>query len=514
MAPFPDEPVGSLLLVEMSLGTTDENSIKSVRVLISPQTSVLVSDSSNYYLVVNDSVCQNPSTAPLAVRVTELQAASTAAKNMAQAMAAIPAVVRKQGEPIVAQGRILPDQINQLRQSAYQELYTRCGCTSLAPFPDSLKNLFDTYVEKELVGIQREVEMVNIERQVRETMMDVETLQSELDHAQTTGRLAALVPAWALRNLDGQQLQNSLDLVRRLLTEWIYPVVALRNPETLSRFTPEELQIIDHLTQTALDANLDDEAQHARDAATTIHTALADARIAAPWPPAAQVIFSIPKPGATKLTGFHQIDAGTSARFWGDILANKDTTLTVTPEYVYTNADPDFLPCFYSSPIVNSAVFYLVMPGPVSFPRSQLPLTLSPAMHFPLVPGIEEYQFTDPSYLGSFVTVLNGFSPSAIDNDFKNFWAEGNQTAAGVSPFTDWHLDLSPYRNEYPSDQPGHLADSNPWKQAVELLVAFHLEPRSEGPGQSLPGVASCSTSASSNSTGAKADPPPVPPAI
>jgi len=513
LTPFPDQPVGSLLLTEMPQGSTDASSVKSVRVLIAPQTSILVSNPSDYYLVVNDSACASPSTAPLSVRVSELQAASDAAKNMAQAMAAIPAVVRQQGEPIVAQGRILPDQINQMRLSAYQELFTRCGCTSLSAYPDSLKNLFDTYVEKELVGIQREVEMVNIERQVRETMMEVETLQNELDHAQSAGRLSALIPAWALRDLDGLELENSLNLVRQLLADWIYPIIALRNPETLSTFTPEERQSIGQLTQMSLNDSLDEQAQLAKDAATTIHNRLIEARTAAPWPSIATVIFSIPKPGANPLTGFHQIDTGTANRFWQDILSNKDTAITMKPEYIYTNTNPDFLPCFFSAPIVNSVVFYLVFPGPMTYPQSQLPATLSPAMRFPLVPGLEAYQFTDPSFLGSLVTVLNGFSPLTIDGDISKYWAGGSQTATGVSPFTDWFLDLSPYRNEYPSNKPGQLADNNPWKQAVELLVAFHLEPHSEGPGQPLAGVATCTVSRSSNDrTGPTKDSLPVPP--
>jgi hypothetical protein len=491
LAPFPNQPVGSLLLVEMPQGSIDISLATGVRVLIAPQTSLLVSAASDYYLVVNDTSCKQPAPDSLAVRVSELTAAGTASRNMAQAMAAIPDLISQQAGPIVAQGRVLPDQINLIRQDAYQKLYDKCGCTSLSDYPDSLKNLFETYVEKELVGIQREVEMVNIERQVRETMMEVQTLQNELDHTQSVGRLSALIPAWALRNLDGDQLQVSLDSLTQLIRDWVYPIIALRNPDTL---TQNDLAPITQLTNIGVSDNLDDKAQSAIDAANSIYTLLSRARIAEPKT-FSTVIFSIPKPGTTSPTSFWKIDAQTAAAFWKDISSNQNTTFTIQPEYIYTNTSPNFLPCHYSAPIIDSVVLYLVYPTPMAYVRNQLTATLSSELRFPLTAGLSQYQFVDSAYLGPLVDVLGGASPSTISDEIEKYWAEPGrltQTVTGLSPFTDWYLDLTPFRNAYPSDKSDQLATTNPWYQAVELLVAFRVEPRSEAPGKTLPGVPTC----------------------
>jgi hypothetical protein len=131
----------------------------------------------------------------------------------------------------------------------------------------------------------------------------------------------------------------------------------------------------------------------------------------------------------------------------------------------------------------------------MAYPRNQLIATLSSGLRFPLTTSLSEYQFVDSTYLGPTVQVLGGASPSTIGDEIEKYWAEPGrltQTVTGLSPFTDWHLDLTPFRNAYPSDKSDQLATNNPWYQAVELLVAFRVEPRSEAPGKTLPGVSTC----------------------
>jgi hypothetical protein len=502
--PFPGEPVGSLLLVQMPLNEVAPARALSVRVLIAPYTSVMVSktpsappdQASDFYLVVNDGNTGCAPRAPdfLHLQVTQLTPAGPASQALADSMAAAIDTIKAESADIVAQGRVLPAQLDQLRRDAYAEVYRRCvypSCTNLAPYAESLKNLFETFIAKQLTHVQREVEMVNIERQLRSVMMDVQVLKDERQYALAAGRLSSLIPTWALRELDGLQLRSELRHLGQVLTEWIAPIVYLRHPEVLTSFGPEEIALLDRLTRTSTTAALDVVATDVISAARVVESRLRAVRIAAQRP-IDYVTITIPRPGYTRQTPFRTVDSATAAKFWADVLSAKDPAFTIKPELFY-NVNPYFLPCNYSAPIINSVVFYLFHHPFLNFPRGGLTSTLNPAMRFPLVSGIAQYDFVNATYLGPFVTVLTGSDATRVEEVIRGFWAEtGSQTSPGLSPFTDWHFDLEPYRLANPSGVDGQLSPANPWSQAEEFVIAFKVEPRVEAPGQPLPGVLTC----------------------
>jgi hypothetical protein len=488
ITPFSQEPVGGLLLIQLPHGDHDLSHVQRVRVLMN-RTSVLVDSNSDYYLVVNDNIggCLSQDPEQLSIQVNQLLPAGVASRAMAEAMAAAVATLQNDAGPIVAQGRVLPEQLAAARRDAYAELYARCGCTDLNGYAESLKNLFETYIEKELVQIQRQVEMVNIERQIRDTMSEIRVLQNELDHARAAGHLLELIPAWALRDLDGLSLRSQLNLLGQTLAGWVYPVVVLRYPEVITSFTPDERALIDRLSGISITAALDDMANVAIQAAQAVEGRLRHVRIAHQHP-VNTVVFSIPKPGVTSRTSFRKVDNETATRFWSDALSGLDPTLAVKPEYFYANLQPDYLPCDYSAPVINSMVFYLFHDGGNPYHRSQVSMDVDSLLKFPLTAGIENYEFTDHTYLGPFVTVLEGSVPYLVEDAFTAYWNEvGSQVATGLSPFSDWHFDLGPYRAEYPLSDP-----RNALNIAEEILVAFRVEARPEEPGSRLPGVATC----------------------
>jgi hypothetical protein len=504
LAPFPDQPVGSLLLVRMRRDGTTRADIRSVQVLQSPSVAVLVPGDPtvdvgfDYYLVVNDRVdtrCTWLDNSLLNVRLAHLRPQSVEARNVAVAMSAAEALLRTQADTYVAQGRLLPSQADLLRDTAYGEVYNRCNCTSISAYPESVRTLFDTWVKKAVVGVEREVELVNIERQLRALLLDMRALDAELDNAQLQSRLMGLQPAWALRNLDGAQLRSQLEALDQVMSDWLAPVIALQHPETLTSFTTSERQLLDDLTNvdpTSSTTNIRNLASTAKAAAQAVENRLRAVRVAAPVPTLNDVILSIPQPGKTATSSWRKVDPATAQAVWAEILAGRNPVLTLKPEHLYSPfGGSGLLPCNLSSPIISSVVLYGILPtGSTSNPYT-VPLSLTPEMSFPTVSRLERYAFASPNYLGPASQMLFGQN-SEVLSKLQTYWGQpGTQVGAGLSPFSSIHLELGAFSTDFPS-APGTLSASNPLSKTVELLVAFRLEPRQEPAGSKLLGVTQC----------------------
>jgi hypothetical protein len=509
LAPFPDEPVGSLLLVETVPGKTGRSDIRSVRVLQSPATSVLVTSESDFYLVVNDAVSVNGTQtqacsawmAPesrLDVKIAHLSPLAAESTLVTTAMVSGLAKVKADGQLYAAQGRLLPSQINSLRTKAFSDFFQSCNCTSLEAYPESLRTLFSAFVEKALVDVEREVELVNLERQLREVALEMQALEDELVNAQTQSRLLALTPAWALRNLDGTVLRVKLEALDEVMSQWLAPSVRILYPSTLTNFTASELNLLNTLTQvdpTSAGTDIVALAQTAKQAAQAVETRLSATRIGSPASQVLDVVVSIPKPGVTPATLYRKMDPAQAKAIWSEILANRNFTVTLTPEHLYSlSGGQKLLPCNQMTPVIRSMVLLGVLPNNNASDPYTIPLGLTRSMRFPTVSSLYQYDFATPAYLGPSAQVLFGTlsdptSPVAtrLDN-----YLSGSSVATGLSPFNSYHVDLQSFVANYPPSNPDVISPSNPMAKINELLVAFRLETRQEAPGVKAPGVQRC----------------------
>lgn len=499
LAPFPNEPVGSLLLVETVRGETARQSIRSVRVLQSPSSSVLVSADSDYYLVVNDlnnARCTWTGNSSLVVRVQHLEPASAYAMQVLSSMVDALNAMQPAAQAYVAQGRLLPSQAALLRTTAYQQIYNTCGCTELSSFPKSLVSLFDMWVEKAIVGIEREVELVNIERQLRTLMLELRALGAELNNAQLQSRLLALAPAWALRDLDGAELRGYLQDLDKVMSEWVAPMVHLLRPNTMVGLTSTEQADLDALTAidpTSSSTDISVLADAAKKAARLVNKRLTTQNVEAPTPTISEVFLSIPRKDKPRVTTWAAVDEPTAEAVWNEIRAGGNPVLTLKPEHIYRpQGGQALLTCNLSTPIINSMVLYAILPaGSTSNPYT-IPVTLTPEMSFPTSSQLFRYDFANANYLGPAVQMLFG-PASTLQDNLRDYWAQpGTMVAAGLSPFSTMHLELGAFGLNYPSTTPGTLNPANPLAKAIELVVAFRLEPRQEPPGTTLPGVLTC----------------------
>jgi hypothetical protein len=500
LAPFPDQPVGSLLVVQVLPGGTLTSHVLDVRVVQSPSTAILSNSNADVYLVVNDLGAPDcpipPTPASLTLQISKLTPASLAARQLTTAMVNAHAALQAQSATIVAQGRVLPSQLNLLRSTAYQKVFDQCLCTTLAGYPEGLRNLFDTWVTKELVHIEREVELVNIERQIKLLLMDLRAISDDLNAATAQARMIALMPAWDLRNLDGAQLRSQTQQLIEVMNNWIWPVIHLRNPETLSTFTVADLALLDALTSVSPTSVMVDLATAANNAAQMVGSRLSGARTAAPTPTLRDVAVSFPRTDKPVVSFWRKVDVLRAQAVWKSILAGGNAVLSLKPEDVYSApGGPGILTCSSSTPIINSLSLFLAHSTASTWPNWDVASTLTSGFLFPTALGQESFTFTNAAYLAPTPTMLFGRSDAALTTA-ATFWTlPGRQVAAGLSPFSDVFLDLSSFGVSFPTppgSPPGTISPASPLSLANELIVVMRLEPRDEAPGTLLPGTPGC----------------------
>jgi len=499
--PFPQEPVGSLLLVELPQGRTALSDVRSVQVLTYPQASVLVGDASDFYLVVNDKQCATVSPSPLGVRVAELVNPGTLSRVLVQAMADSLKDLRTRAQDYVAQGRLLPGQRESLRGLALNKVLSAPGApASLSVYAESLRNLFETFVNKEIANIEREIELVSLERQIRALAAEEDAIRLDITAAQANGRVASLLGGLSLRNLDLIRLEVQTGLVSDLVRDWMEPVIALRLSGNLT-LTSADKVTLDRAISLSPGGKYVDNLDAACPAVRLISDKLRTDANANPSPVVRPVIISIPDPlyVGTKAP-YREVDRETAARVWDSIRNGGDLEITVTPSMFYENKEPFSLQCALNSPVVLSMVYYLVQTDLVGgVTLNSETTTVFPDMLFPRQQGVLPYTFLNGLYLRPQVTILMGNDPSrsTIDpviGEFGTYWSTPGAltlTNRGTSPFTTFHLDLSRARNTYLLPD-GTLDPNYPFKNARALLLAFNVEAISQAPNNRIPGVPPC----------------------
>ncbi|MCP3139885.1 hypothetical protein [Pyxidicoccus xibeiensis] len=525
-APFPDQPVGALLLVQMP---PDQSGVEysaradalSVQVVQAPYTSILADKPSKFYLVVNDLVgCSGISSQALSARVVHMQPKAAAARDLAKAMLVTQTALRPSIEAYVAQGRMLPSQATHLRNTAYQKLYETCAdptrtdpenpavtlppCQDLSYYPESLHNLFETWISKEIVDAEREVELVQIERQIRALVLEANMLAKDYEHTQAQARMLALAPAWALRNLDGKQLRRDLALLEQLMADRLSPVIDLLHPETLAQLTlaeKEELNDLTELDPLSTTVGMVEMAREAQQAADAVRDRLVTVRTGAPAPTLEDVFVSIPRPDKVVNTNWSKVDLEVSQSVWSNLLAGKDVSITLHPKYFYLKGQ-EHLSCSQTSPIIRTMGLYVATTRAFPVTQYSAGLVVSPEMRFPAVSGMHEYDFINPNYLAPATDTLLGPSGNALSL-LQSYWnLPSHDFATGLSPFTTFHVSPSGLRSAYPNvphPDPVRAAagetvinPANPLASADELIIGLRLEPKLVGPNATLPGVPQC----------------------
>jgi len=500
--PFPEFPVGSLLLVKMAPGKLNlaKPELLDVRVLLASN-SIPVDVASDYYLVVNDLAACAPDPRALTVQVQKLQPAMVVippdttpklaprALALANAMADVAATLRTATLAKLQQGRVLPNEVQALRDGAWNQLAQRCACDPNT-YPTAMTGFFTSWVSAELARMEREVEIRQVERQMEVAKLELQGINTELQMLQGEARLLKLLPQWTLQALDADRLRSATSDLMRGLSEWVFPMVRLRYPETVSlleqdpytRSLMDQMQGIDWaspvIDMARAASNFTGQVQAKLGTATTgsqVTGYVYPVVVAFPNP------YYVSPPGVPVPTSPHKKADDTRSRQVWDRIAKRAAagggmvSITLQPEDFYDAAvGAARLACTKATPILSSMAVYVVRAnatenGTLNNYNWSIPVIASPKMTFPLAEGPVNAEFTNASWLTGQTRVLFG----AYDQAVNLFHAGPSATPilAGLSPVNTFEVNVASFVGSLPFDP----FQNN---QAQALLVVADVDPR------------------------------------
>ena len=480
--PFPFAPAGSLLLVQ----TDAQQNILDVRV-VSPQSAVVVDKASQYYLLINDDgTCPSyDTTQALTVSISHLVPVGALVQALGQAMATSYATIRNQVGTLENQAQLEPDEGALLRTQAYTELRKDCGCDP-ATYPSALMGLFDTWLNSEIVRMEREVALGGLQRQAALTLLDMQANKDDLAANGQQGRIAAQVPDWTIFNLDSQVLGSNAQSLATLVAKYLYPAAVLRYPTVFSDLaidTTAQMYIAQLLSlswDSPIESLVAAEAELVNAIATAHQNAVNNTHETTQDLP--NVALSVPNPASTvKMPSLYRtLDSARSQSIWTALTQSLQpgksvtpVTITLTPDDLYSLHDGNsLLACTQAAPVITAMALYVGEPDTTfevlnGAANLRLPTTVGSTMEFPISSATggsaESFLFQNPTWLSSPLSVYFGTEQDSFTPFTQNLSA--NSGMAGLSPFATFTIDPTALINEQ-----GH-----PLATATELVLLLQL---------------------------------------
>lgn len=524
--PFPEYPVGSLLLVSMQQdGAFVPADVLDIQVL-QPRTSFVAPANVDLYLVVNDvkdSVRCAPSDAnKLTVSVDLLRGLSGALSDaFGVAMAEAHDTIVAQAQTLLKQGSVSPSELASLREAAYDQYRTAClrlgapmGATcDFTALPAALQGFFGKWVAAELARLEREVAIRSLERQMEIALVELDAVREDLEGQRQAGRLLSLLPAWSLRTNDAHTVRRPSTDLGVILGEQLYPHVAIRYPKTLDRIAADtELTgVLLRLSNASWSSRIEDLAADLRAAAAGITSKLQITMNEANATREANlttVAVSFDNPHYIPPTAFdpdkgelvpvwpvnnyRKADEARAIQVWNaieDVMATPAlrsiVPFTILPEDVYSPSGASILICERAAPVIQAMAVYIARTGSENVGANgegwSGTTRIDSEMTFATSEGPSLWVMKNDEYSNDQVPFLFG---EAVDGPttFRDLAGYPNAVAAGLSPFTSFEVNMSGL----------HALSFNPFddRSAYAVIVLFQLDPRATG--TTLEWVKSC----------------------
>jgi len=496
--PFPFFPAGSLLLLEVARipppSQPSRNDIFDVHVVQTPFSSFLIGADSDVYLVVNDIAdpgCGAPDLRQLNLQINQVQPFGSLAKQLGNGMAQALTDLRAQQSLLLEQGRVGPQQMQFLRDQAFQDLSAACTTNPPCPlsaYPAEVLKFFETWVDKELATLERKVDVKSLERQIVLLDLQNQALSDDFNNAQGQARLLRLLPDWTLKDLDSQLpdlVKNTQSLLQLMIAD-LYPITDLKQPATLQGLDAATLNPLLGGPTTDWTGGLDTWTTATINASNNIVAKLRDALANSPPQNDLIVAVGFPNPANPPQAGqWQRVQPERARALWSSIAA-KDAfaTVSIQPSDIY-----DVLPgasnvlfCNVSAPVITAMAVYMVRPSAQEFFGGRfVPLAIDNNLNFPDAGQLKNYRLDNADWLNQQMAVLTGEAEDSqsgtigMQHQFAAFAADTAtplyRVGNGLSPFTkfDIHLDgitTSPFGGPAPADG------------ATELVLVFRVQAR------------------------------------
>lgn len=463
--PFEGLPAGALLIVETNVPVgAAPRVIRDVHPVRSGQNLVLVAQPDegvpvDLFFVTNDVRCDDADTTQaLLIEARVMEGEVGVAAATIGAMQVVLDDLRAFGPTVVAQGRVLPSQLASLRSTAYAQLVARSGRT-LDAIPPALVGLFDAFVDRELVRIERAVAAVELQRAVDVELRQIAVLSTELREVERQGRLAALAPSWALRNLDGEGLRHHVATLASFVRRFLFPVLELWYPDAIALLADDV--VFRGQLDTLRSASL---ATRTVDLVALVEAALGRVRSAyLAVSPGARDEASRPlvavglvrgNPSIFERTSLAKSDPASAATLWSAITALRTGTIAIDPEEVYSlyGGVGGQLACTDAVPVIQRAALVVVRNGEdfinqdYNYERRWLRGRASVGQPFVTEQGLVQYTLADARWQEFQLPVLYA-SPSEplevfVERALSSAANELPRGPAGLSPFASFQVDF------------------------------------------------------------------------
>jgi hypothetical protein len=458
--PFPKQAAGALLVVFANPTT---GAIIDVRAVHSTQTAVFVPAAATAYLVVNDerdpSRCTGADTAhKLSVTATPMVSGPNAAAQLAQGMSLVLADLRAQQDAYIAQGRILSEELNQLRSSAINAL---TGTLDVEALPASLREIFEEFMAAELANLQRRVEILSVERQRELLLIQIRTLHKVLVNANANLHLAKQLPQRLLRRLSASILEHDVTNLQVVVEEYLEPVLELWYPRVyeLTASSPR----IAMLLSLGLDSELEDAADAVHDLVNEVLNTLAVAQLGYKGQGSTLPIVAVsfvkpgtpvvnPVTGQRQVSNLRKVDDGRAQDLWDAIEGRTTAHIQLRPEDIYgfgANRTDFTLSCAEHVPVVyKMAGYFSGSAEDVDGELNQLSRTFDayPASGqlYADESGLLPYQLVNDVWTRMDMPILYGTFTN-ISSVFNTDHDVTSQRPVGLSPFAQYDLDFSAF---------------------------------------------------------------------
>ncbi len=508
--PFPQLPAGALVAV---VRRASNNKVIDLQVAHAPSTAIVPEEDANVVFVLNDHACVG-SNSPhsderLTARARTLTPVGQLAPKVVDAMAEVFTQVRGFEPTYRAQGRVLPTQLSFLRSQAVLKLDQKLaplgiGSAALGSTAPALLNLFNAFLDRELVRIERAVEAYGLERRAELALLELAAIDDDLAAGGDRAKTRELLAGYALRNVDGVLLRDGATDLLAKTRDYLLPVLELWYPAHLAA-KKADAAFVARLNALTAGATVDATALGLADEATRAVESLLEAFPAAKFgnkPAGASlplIMVSFPKPSAANPNPFEPpfespwrtADAVRAKRLWDAIGARRPAPVTITPADVYTaSSGQGTLPCTEAVPVVKALKFFFASTNGAAYPNAStlnnLPRWLGgaapDAQIFLTEKGEQHYRLAEGSvYKGFQGRVMYGYSPDAES------WF--NQTSTftrplGLSPFGTFEVDFR--------DLEANWGSQLGLDEAQELVVVMQIDSKAVSPTTPPSGVAAC----------------------
>jgi hypothetical protein len=230
--PFPNLPMGSLLLVQLPKGVHELSELISVQVgrrnMVIP-----VDQDSDYYWVVND--CTDPGRTStheqsLSVQYSKQVSMDRLAADFVRHLSKATEIMREKSAVYLRSGDVSSTQLKELETLVRAEL-AKVGMD--VEELHLLKDLYDSWIANELAQLELRVKILQTRRKMSPIKRRIVQLEADLRSAVDATNISKLSKFWAIDNFDLTSLNLELNYAMKTIRDRVLPVIKVRYPNVV-----------------------------------------------------------------------------------------------------------------------------------------------------------------------------------------------------------------------------------------------------------------------------------------